>query len=62
MEIVDNAVLAAVPGAVDAGLGAVTFWLSLVFSIAVAFVVPVPVNRWLIVRGRGHAVVPHAGN
>ncbi|WP_433832961.1 DUF4396 domain-containing protein [Actinoplanes sp. CA-015351] len=62
MEIVDNAVLVALPGAMDAGLGTVTFWLSLGFALAVAFVVTVPVNRWLIARGRGHAVVPHAGH
>ncbi|MEV0900762.1 DUF4396 domain-containing protein [Actinoplanes sp. NPDC049802] len=59
MEIVDNAVLVAVPGAMDAGLTSVTFWLSLAFALAVAFVVTVPVNRWLIARGKGHAVVPH---
>ncbi len=56
MEIVDNAVLIAIPGAMDAGLTSPTFWLSL----AAAFVVTVPVNRWLIARGRGHAVVPQA--
>jgi hypothetical protein len=57
MEIIDNTVLVAVPGAMDAGLGSFLFWGSLVFSLAVAFVVTVPVNRWLIGRGKGHAVM-----
>ena len=57
MEIVDNAVILAVPGAMDAGLASWLFWASLAFALAVAFVVTVPVNRWMIGRGRGHAVV-----
>jgi hypothetical protein len=57
MELVDNAVLLAVPGAMDAGLGSWLFWLSLAGALAVAFVVTVPVNRWLMSRGKGHAVV-----
>jgi hypothetical protein len=57
MEIVDNAVLLLVPGAMDAGLLSVLFWASLAFSLLVAFTVAVPVNRWLIGRGKGHAVV-----
>jgi hypothetical protein len=57
MEIVDNAVLLLVPGAMDAGLDSPLFWGSLVASLAIAFVVTVPVNRALIARGRGHAVV-----
>lgn len=57
MEIVDNGVLLVVPGAMDAGLATWLFWASLVFSLAVAFVVTLPVNRWMIGRGRGHAVV-----
>ena len=57
MEVVDNAVLLAVPGAMEAGLDDALFWGSLAFSLAVAFVVTVPVNRALIARGRGHAVV-----
>ncbi len=56
MEIVDNAVLLAVPGAMEAGLADLLFWGSLAFALAVAFVVTVPVNRALIRRGRGHAV------
>jgi len=56
MEVVDNAVMLVVPGALDAGLGDLLFWASLVFSLAVAFVVTVPVNRAMISRGRGHAV------
>jgi Domain of unknown function (DUF4396) len=57
MEIMDNAVVLAVPGAMDAGLTDVLFWASLAVSLAVAFGVTVPVNRALIARGRGHAVV-----
>jgi hypothetical protein len=57
MEIMDNAVVLAVPGAMDAGLGDLLFWGSLALSLAVAFVVTVPVNRALIARGKGHAVV-----
>ena len=57
MELLDNAVMVAVPGALDAGLGSVLFWASLAFSLLVAFVVTTPVNRWAISRGRGHAVV-----
>ena len=57
MELVDNLVLVAVPGAMDAGLFDVLFWGSLAFSLVVAFVVTVPVNRAMIARGRGHAVV-----
>jgi hypothetical protein len=61
MEVVDNVVVVAVPGAMDAGLGALLFWGSLSFSLAVAFVAAVPVNRWLIARGKGHAVVHETG-
>ena len=57
MEIVDNAVMLLVPGAMDAGLASWLFWGSLAFALAVAFIVTVPVNRWLIGRGKGHAVV-----
>jgi hypothetical protein len=57
MEVVDNAVMLAVPGAMEAGLTGPLFWMSLAFALAVAFVLTVPVNRWLIARGRGHAVV-----
>ena len=57
MEIVDNAVLLIVPGAMEAGLASFLFWGALAFSLVVAFVVTVPVNRWLIGRGKGHAVV-----
>jgi hypothetical protein len=57
MEIVDNAFILLVPGAMAAGLTASLFWWSLAASLAIAFVLTVPVNRWLIARGRGHAVV-----
>jgi hypothetical protein len=49
-----------VPGAMDAGLTSFLFWGSLAFALLVAFVLTVPVNRWMISRGRGHAVVHHA--
>ena len=61
MEVVDNAVVVAIPGALDAGLGTLLFWGSLSFSLAVAFVAAVPVNRWLIARGKGHAAVHRTG-
>jgi hypothetical protein len=57
MEIVDNAIMLAVPGAMEASLDSVLFWGALGVALAVAFVVTVPVNRWLIGRGKGHAVV-----
>ena len=57
MELIDNATMLLIPGAMDAGLAAVKFWASLALSFVVAFVVTVPVNRALISRGRGHAVV-----
>jgi len=56
MEIVDNLVILGVPGAMDAGLGGWLFWVTLAGSLVVAFLVTVPVNGWLINRGRGHAV------
>jgi uncharacterized protein DUF4396 len=57
MEIMDNLFILLVPGALAAGLADGLFWWSLIVSLAVAFVVTVPVNRWLIQRGKGHAVV-----
>jgi uncharacterized membrane protein YbjE (DUF340 family) len=57
MEIVDNAFILIVPGAINAGLGNSLFWWSLGVSLIIAFAFALPVNRWLIGRGRGHAVV-----
>jgi uncharacterized membrane protein len=57
MEIVDNAIILVIPGAMDAGLGSMLFWGSLAVALGIAWVVAFPVNRWLIARGRGHAVV-----
>jgi Domain of unknown function (DUF4396) len=57
MEIVDNAILLLIPGAMDASLTSWLFWGSLAAALAIAWVVTFPVNRWLIARGRGHAVV-----
>lgn len=57
MELVDNALMLAIPGAMSAGLSSPLFWSSLAASLAIAGVAAVPVNRWLIARGRGHALV-----
>jgi len=57
MEIVDNAFIVVVPGALAAGLADGLFWWSLLLSLVIAFVVTVPVNRWLIARGKGHALM-----
>ena len=57
MEIVDNAIMLVIPGAMAAGLASPLFWGSLAFSLVVAGAAAYPVNRWLIARGRGHAVV-----
>jgi Domain of unknown function (DUF4396) len=57
MEIVDNAFILLVPGALAAELSDGLFWWSLALSLVIAFVVTVPVNRWLISRGRGHALM-----
>ena len=57
MEITDNAFMLAIPGAMSAHLDSLLFWVSLGLSLAVAFVVALPVNRFLISRGKGHAVV-----
>ena len=57
MEIVDNAIMLAIPGAMQAGLASVLFWASLAVALAIAAVAAFPLNRWLIARGRGHAVV-----
>lgn len=57
MELVDNAVMLAIPGAMDAGLTDLLFWGSLAASLIVAGIAAFPVNRWLIAQGKGHAVV-----
>jgi hypothetical protein len=57
MELMDNAFIVAVPGALNAGLTSTLFWASLAGSLVVAFLVTTPVNRWMISRGKGHAVV-----
>ena len=57
MEIIDNAFILIVPGAIAAGLSDALFWWSLALSLVIAFALTVPVNRWLIARGRGHAVM-----
>jgi hypothetical protein len=57
MEIVDNAIMLIIPGAMHAGLASWLFWLSMALALALAAVAAFPVNRWLIARGRGHAVL-----
>lgn len=57
MEIVDNAIMVVIPGAMDAGLTTWLFWGSLVVALLIAGAAAFPVNRWLISRGKGHAVV-----
>jgi hypothetical protein len=57
MELVDNAIIILIPGAMDAGLGDVLFWGSLAVALAVAFAAALPLNYYLIKKGRGHAVV-----
>jgi hypothetical protein len=61
MEIVDNVIMLVIPGAMEGGVDDLLFWGSLAFALAVAFVVAVPVNRWLLARGKGHAVVHETG-
>jgi hypothetical protein len=61
MEIVDNAIMLLVPGAMEEGLDSILFWGSLAFALSVAGIVTVPLNRWLIARGKGHAVVHETG-
>ena len=61
MELVDNGVMLAVPGAMEAGLDNVLFWGALSFALVIAGLVALPVNRWLIARGKGHAVVHETG-
>jgi hypothetical protein len=61
MEIVDNLIMLTIPGAMDAGLDSLLFWASLAFALVVAGLIALPVNRWLIARGKGHAVVHQAG-
>jgi hypothetical protein len=61
MEIVDNAIILTIPGAMEAGLDSWLFWGVLAVALVVAGIVAFPVNRWLIARGRGHAVVHETG-
>ena len=63
MEIVDNGLMLVIPGAMDAGLDTVLFWGSLALSLVIAGAAAFPANRWLIARGRGHAVIhPYHGH
>jgi hypothetical protein len=62
MEIVDNALMVAIPGAMESGVVDILFWGALSFALVVAGVIAFPVNRWLITRGRGHAVLHNSGH
>src|SRR5687767_126636 len=62
MEIVDNGIILAIPGAMESGVGDVLFWGTLSFALVVAGVVAFPLNRWLITRGKGHAVLHNSGH
>jgi hypothetical protein len=57
MEVVDNAVMLLAPGAMEAPLSSARFWIFLALSLVLAGTAAFPLNRWLILRGRGHAVV-----
>ena len=61
MEIVDNVIMISIPGAMHAGLGDLLFWGALSFALFIAFLVAVPVNRWLISKGKGHCAVHETG-
>jgi hypothetical protein len=61
MELVDNGLMLAIPGAMEAGVGDVLFWGALAVALVIAGAVAFPVNRWLIARGKGHAVVHETG-
>ena len=62
MEVVDNALMVAIPGAMESGVGDLLFWGALSFALVVAGIVAFPVNRWLITRGKGHAVLHNSGH
>jgi hypothetical protein len=61
MEVVDNLIVLTIPGALDAGLGDLLFWGSLAFALVIAGAFALPVNRWLIGRGKGHVAVHETG-
>ena len=61
MEVIDNLVMVAIPGAMEGGVDTILFWGSLAFALSLAFVAAVPVNRWLIARGKGHVAVHETG-
>jgi len=61
MEVVDNLIILTIPGAMEAGLGDLLFWGSLAFALVVAGAIAMPVNRWLIARGKGHVAVHETG-
>lgn len=62
MEVVDNVVVSVIPGAMEAGLVNTLFWVSMIISLAAAFVAAYPVNRWLLQRGKGHALTHEYGH
>jgi len=64
MEVVDNGIIIFIPGAMEAGLDTILFWTSLASALFIAFWAAFPVNRWLLLRGKGHALVHeyHSGH
>ncbi len=61
MEVIDNAIMLGIPGAMEAGAGDIVFWAALSVALPIAGVIALPVNRWLIARGRGHVAVHKTG-
>jgi hypothetical protein len=61
MELIDNLIMVVIPGAMESGLGDILFWGALSFALAIAFLVTVPVNIWLIKRGKGHTAIHETG-
>ena len=61
MEVIDNAIMVTVPGAMEADLDSLLFWGTLSFALVIAGMVAVPFNRWLLKRGKGHAAVHETG-
>jgi hypothetical protein len=59
MEIIDNMIMLAIPGAMNVSIGSMRFWASTLLSLIVAGIVAYPVNHWLITKGKGHAHVHH---
>jgi len=61
MELVDNGIMLLIPGAMESGVGDILFWGALSFALVIAGAVALPLNRWLLARGKGHAAVHRTG-